>query len=193
MTLIKCPKCDHTVLSAASRCPGCGSAMDPQQRDAIRVNRPRRFWPLIFGLSVLALLVAGMWRAQSERARAIAMSIDRLVNESSPEPKAAPETASAPPDKTQLGPAAVRDAGVARTQPVKTQEPAPADTDTLWTRTWVNVRERPGTTSTVVQVLTPGKPVAVVNPERQWSLVYVDGRQVGYLSVALLATQPPTP
>jgi uncharacterized protein YgiM (DUF1202 family) len=67
----------------------------------------------------------------------------------------------------------------------------PESAETRWTATWVNVRERPGTTSTVVQVLRPGQEVEVLSPNRPWSVVYVNGRLVGYLSVSLLADEPP--
>jgi hypothetical protein len=42
-----------------------------------------------------------------------------------------------------------------------------------------------------VRVLNPGERVEVQDPNRSWSLVYVGGRAVGYLSVALLVAEPP--
>lgn len=200
MVLIKCPKCNHTVLSAASKCPSCQHIMDPEQRDVIRVDRRPGAWVVLSCVAVAGLLGLVVWRAQAEGLFAgeprpqltqptavsdfsrgpgqhdSATSLGAGM-ESAPQPKG---------ERRQEARAAISP----RWQPA---QGAPARAETLWTETWVNVRERPGTKSTVVKVLTPGQAVDVLHPERRWSLVYVDGQELGYLSVALLTEQPPDP
>lgn len=196
VVLIKCPKCSHTVLSAASTCPACGYAMDPMQRDVIRVDRRRRLWLILPGAAVAGLLALVVWRAQADGVFAIAPlpeGTEPTMSELS-RTLAQTNTVTSPSGNAdsvaQSGDERWEDELVTEfgTEPI-----FPAAPQILWTQTWVNVREEPGRTSPVVKILLPGQQVAVVHPEREWSLVYVDGREIGYLSVALLAERPPGP
>ncbi len=200
MALIKCSKCGHTVLSAASKCPGCGRALDPAQRDAIRVDRRRRGWIVVGGLLGVAGIAIGVWAVQSggpmSSAGAPPATPQPLLQAPLPNPPSADTLSIMTPARESRQPGAV----ITERQPTRpvvssplarVDSATPRESETLWTQTWVNVRERPGTTSTVVKILLPGQPVSVINPDRQWSVVYVDGKRLGYLSVALLTERPP--
>lgn len=194
MVLIKCPRCSHTVLSAASTCPGCGYVLDPQQRDVIRVDRRRRVWLLLPGLAVAGLLAFVVWRAQADGVFGIAP----LPDDAEPSTSELSRTLGQADAVTSPGGDSVAQPGERRWEGdmvtgLGAQPDSPAAAQTLWTQTWVNVREEPASTSPVVKILLPGQQVAVVHPDREWSLVYVDGQLVGYLSVALLAERPPGP
>ncbi len=195
MALIKCPKCNHTVLSAASRCPGCGRPLSLEDRDEIRVDRGRKWWPALAGVSVSVLVALAVWRVQANVPPSNVTSplpvaalpdfaTDSFSNSAFDDSAA---DATAQPDSEPAPPADSERPRLPRNLPPLTAA------DTLWTSTWVNIRARPGTTGTVVRVLRPGEPVAVANPERQWSVVYVDGEPVGWLSVAMLGQRPPGP
>lgn len=200
MALIKCPKCGHSVLSAASKCPGCGRALDPALRDVIRVDRRRRGWIVVGGLLGVAVIALGVWAVESGGPMSAAGAPLTAPQPLSPAPLPVPSSADTlsimtPASESRQPGAVIPDRPPTRplvNPPLARADTAPPlESETLWTQTWVNVRERPGTTSTVVKILLPGQPVSVINPDRQWSVVYVDGKRLGYLSVALLAERPP--
>ncbi len=191
MALIRCRKCNRSVLSAASRCPHCLKPMDADQRDPISGDRQSMKLPALLWISLVLVIVIAVWRTLGDTesplnvgpalipAPAVA-SVGSTVPDTIGEHGTFEEEGSAaepltPEDgtRTQIG-----------------QDRPPPSAKTRWTSTWVNVRERPGPTSPVVQVLSPGRHVLAVSPERGWSLVYADAERAGYLWAALLADRP---
>jgi hypothetical protein len=152
-------------------------------------------WLLFPGIALAALLGIVVWRAQADGSLTGSLTPRASLPAQMPQPLPVTTpldtvTGQLPPDATAQQKSL--DDEVARAAlAVEQRDEGPTPAEQLWTQTWVNVRERPGTTSTVIKILTPGQPVDVINPERQWSLVYVDGQVLGYLSVALLAERPP--
>ena len=162
MPLIECPQCGQKVASVASMCPRCSYVLS--QRPA-PVRRRRNFWPVPV-LLVVGLLVLGI------------LGTPRTIDDGSPPPTSSPP-GPLPPATVDSPPAAVPTA----TRP---------STQTKWTSTWVNVREGRGTSTPVVQIIDPGRPVEVDSLLGRWWVVYVDGKAIGYVHNSVLQDEWPS-
>lgn len=197
MTLIKCPGCNHTVSSVASKCPQCGTqlsqfrfvqgeggALTECRRCARKVLSGAKTCPYC-GIGhpgrrapyVLLVLAAAL---------AVPVLVIAALRDRGPQAPP-PAVAEAAPE----APAPVR-------SPAETaapaSAPAPADsagTEAKWTLDWVNVREGRGLEAPVVRVLRPGSPVRVSDRQVGWWALHLDGRVVGYVAGSVLGDQPP--
>ncbi len=204
MALLKCPNCNQTVLSAACSCPRCGTVFN-WERDRYPGDKPIRWWPIVLGMAAVGALAFGVSRV-AEQGPSADLPPMTMGTEVTPLPVVSPDTTSlvaAPPAPRPAD--SVRPPARSPTAPVSAAQPPQSRraglpearrstvAQTRWTSTWVNVRERPSNQSAVIRVLNPGERVEVESPNRSWSLVYLGGRPVGYLSVALLVNEPPGP
>ena len=205
MALLKCPNCNQTVLSAACSCPRCGTVFN-WERDRYPGDKPIRWWPIVLGIAAVATLAFAVGRV-AEQDRSAEFPPLPMGTEAIPLPALDRDTTT----PATAEPPAPRPADTARSRfrspapPVDAAPPPQSRRASLpdprgagpaqprWTSTWVNVRERPSNQSAVVRVLNPGERVEVESPNRSWSLIYVGGRPVGYLSVSLLVIEPPGP
>ncbi len=193
MVLIRCRQCNRTVLSAASQCPHCLRPMDADQRDAIDGDRRSMMLPALLGIGLVLAIVITVWRTPGDAESPLNVapvliptpavaSVGSTVHDTIREQGTFEEDGSASEPmtlengtRTEIG-----------------QDRPPPSAKTRWTSTWVNVRERPDPTSPVVLVLSPGRQLLAVSPERGWSRVYADAERAGYLWAALLADRPDT-
>ena len=197
--LIKCPQCNHGVLSVASRCPQCGYLFTArrfqqgQQRGTLtecrrcggkvaseaatcpycRLRHPGRHWAQRTGpvLSVIAVLgVVGVG--------VWLMTWDRPT----------PVTTA-----DEVIPALLPLPVVPAPSLAPTEAPPPtvALMETRWTSTWVNVREGPAIDAPILQILRPRQRVEVADRQGRWWLVYLNGERLGYIANSVLQATPP--
>ncbi len=208
MTLIKCPGCNHTISSVASKCPQCGTLLSQfrfvqgqgggltECRRCARkvlsgaktcpycgIARPGRRAPYallaLVGALTIPLLVVAALRTRAPQAL---FSAAEAISEP-PVPQAASLAQATPP----------AEASVPQAEPAI---PAPAPTDsvatqTKWTLDWVNVREGRAVEATVVRVLRPGSAVQVADRQMGWWELHMGGRVIGYVAGSVLGDQPP--
>lgn len=209
MTLIKCPGCNHTISSVASKCPQCGTLLSQfrfvqgegggltECRRCARkvlsgaktcpycgISRPGR--PALYALVALVgaltvpILVIAALRGRGPQAASVAL-------EGAPEPSRSQAVALAQ---------APRAAEVPDRPPWEATAPAPSPTDsaatqTKWTLDWVNVRQGRALDAPVVRILRPGSAVQVADRQSGWWALHLDGRVIGYVAGSVLGDQPP--
>ncbi len=169
MALIKCPQCNHSVLSVASRCPTCGRRFHRISDEFSAAERPRRRW-LLLGAAGAAVALTGV-------------AVQGMV------PKGGAESLVVTASLASLPPPPVP-----KPVPADTRDPAPEVeveaaeplTAARWAATWANVRQGPGLQYAVQEILLPGERVEVAVPTRPWSEAYRAGRRIGYVARDLL-------
>ncbi len=212
MTLIKCPGCNHTVSSVASKCPQCGTQLSQfrfvqgegggltECRRCARkvlsgaktcpycgITRPGRRAPyaLVALAGALAIPVLVITALRDRGPQAPPPAVAERSTQAAPPPAAAPAQEPPPPAEAP-----------ARPVELAVPAPAPADlvsTQTRWTLDWVNVRQDRAVEAPVVRVLRPGSPVQVSDRRIGWWALHLDGRVVGYVAGSVLGDRPPAP
>lgn len=217
MTLIKCPECDHAVLSVASVCPNCSFPLNERRWQQGRFGslaecyqcgrkvlsgasvcphcgtpHPRRRVPVKWTVTALvaaALIPAGfsIWKGLERRAEESSAVAAGVARGTPAREPGVPAPTVRAPPREPLQPTAP--AGAGSLVPVASM---PA-TEMRWTNTWANVREGRGTDTPVIQILQPGQQIEVTDRQNGWWVAYVDGKAVGYVANPLLDREPPNP
>src|SRR2546425_2025812 len=217
MALIKCPQCGHTVLSVASQCPACATALaigflGPEHRGELAECRscghPVRSGTRTCPHCGIQNPARGRRvRQQALRASAVlilavlALGIRaRLSNHDAARAAAAPQqepahVADAAPERSSTVAAPEVVASEAAASPLEAVPLAPPvnasapPPETRWTATWANVREQPKNDAPILRVLAPGTPVKGTLDRYGWWLVHLEGKSVGYVAGELLSAR----
>jgi hypothetical protein len=153
-----CLSCGKSVLSIATRCPGCGAELPPPPA---RQPAPRRnVHPIFLVAAVAILLVLGL----------SGLALARKAFEDS-EVATAPQRADAadPLDTTSA----------AATATVSDSAPTPSAVIRV-AETWTKVRNRRSVRADVVAILPPGDTVLADSLKGGWWRVSLEGRVLGY-------------
>ena len=217
MTLIQCPKCEHTVSSVASRCPSCGALLTQYrfvqgQKGSLTecrrcsrkvlsgakvcpycgVRRPGRRMPYIAAVLVIALAapVVLFTLLHSRAPRPAPLAIEPPAAVPTPRDTQAARRSRAPLARAT---APANPSGAPEVARESALPPAPAGTVRKWTLDWANVREGRALGTAVVHVLRPGEPVLVGDRQAGWWAVYQESKVLGYVAGSVLGDQPPGP
>ncbi|HEX9729090.1 MAG TPA: SH3 domain-containing protein [Gemmatimonadales bacterium] len=210
MPLIRCPACGHSVLSVASSCPNCSHllAQNPMQAgEASALRECPRCGKFIDRAAPVCVYcdypVRRRGFMRSATVAVIGAAVVTAVAVVAVRQRASDGSAVTPPPTVAAAP--IQAAPPAAHRPAEAPATTPPDSNPVsrppaapravpsgrpmrWAATWVNVRERRGTTSPIVLVLTPGTRVEVADSFSGWWAVYANDARVGYASAALLAT-----
>lgn len=201
MTDRVCPGCGKTVLSVATRCPGCGHAFETRYDRHIDAKplRPRVPGPALIVVAIVVVAAANLlWKS--------GRGSPQTIRPPAPPPAATVASQSAPiaarSESVTAAPARVDTAPAPKPPAPKVKPPAPAPAvrpaepvavagaQRRFATTWINVREVRSNKSKVVRVLKPGEAVQVDSLGQGWYKV-VSG-EPGYADRRLLASAPPS-
>jgi hypothetical protein len=215
MTDISCPKCGHTALSIATRCPQCGQPFESRlwQSPVSAAGRRRIPARLVVTGVVIVLVVIGV--AQREpRGPARYAPAPTAAAPSDTTPPAPPSVAAVEPAEStpRIDPAPRADSTseiadvpvetvtapdsahasppVASPPALVVSSPADASLERRYASTWVNVRAGRSGSAPVVQILKPGEAVSVDSLRQGWYRVLHGGQPLGYVDRTLVGTDP---
>ncbi len=209
MALIKCPKCDQTVLSVASVCPHCSHHLGQEPGASVEDNelvqcrhcnelmtRRAKVCPhcgriqhgkgamVAVGLAAVIVLAVGVLiiRAGNDSGDSALPIVVRPPAQPQPtvaSPVQAPADSAAAPEPVSESPA---------------QRPMPrVATVSRFAQEWANVRTGRDLSAEIVAILRPSQEVAVADRRAGWWSVYLGDSLVGFVSANLLDTIPPSP